>query len=189
MSEDLRIVKTKKALSEALFSMLQRMSFDELSVNALCCEAGIRRATFYKHFKDKYDFLTYIISALRDEFDEEFYEKPKPQAAVEYYTEYLSAFIEFLDEHRAVIMGILASDMRVSLVGLIMQQNFCDTERRLAESEKAGMTLPASPRTVASLLTGGFGNIILLWLNDGMKTPAAEVIAEATALLRKIIEP
>ena len=188
MSEDLRIIKTKKALSEALFTMLQRMSFDELSVNALCCEAGIRRATFYKHFKDKYDFLTYIISALRDEFDEEFFARPRPQAAVEYYTEYLSAFIEFLHEHKEVITGILASDMRVSLVGLIMQQNFNDTERRLAESKRAGMKLPASPRSVASLLTGGFGNIILLWLDDGMKAPAENVIAEATTLLRKIIE-
>lgn len=187
MSEDLRIVKTKKALSDAMFSLLQKMSFDEVTVNALCCEAGVRRATFYKHFKDKYDFLTYIISALRDKFDSEFYSTLRPEGAVNYYEEYLSAFISFLDENRQVMMGILASDMRISLVGLIMQQNFNDTEKRLEDSERLGMVLPASPRCVASLLTGGFGNIILLWLNDGMKTPKEEVISEATGLLRKII--
>ena len=53
--------------------------------------------------------------------------------------------------------------------------------------QNLGLALPASPHAVASLLTGGFGNIILLWLNEGMKTPKERVIDEATALLRKII--
>ena len=187
MVEDLRIVKTKKALSEALFSLLRKMPFDELTVNALCTEAGVRRATFYKHFKDKYDFLSYIIASLRDEFDRDFFSGTHPEGAVDYYAEYLAAFIGFLDAHRDIMMSILASDMRVSLVGLIMQQNFNDTELRLRKSESNGMKLPASPKYVASLLTGGFGNIILLWLNDGATAPAESVIAEATSLLHRIL--
>ena len=187
MREDLRIIKTKKALSEALFALLQELPFDDITVNALCNKAGVRRATFYKHFKDKYDFLSFIISSLRDEFDRDFYKREKPESATEYYVEYLSEFISFLDEHKEVMINILASDMRVSLVGLIMQQNYEATLERLRRSEIAGMRLPASPDYVASLLTGGFGNIILLWLNEDMKTPKEEVIAETKALLLKVI--
>ena len=187
MSEDLRIIKTKKALKEALFELLKKQHFDELSVNSICERAGVRRATFYKHFKDKYDFLTYIISSLRDEFDETFFSQEQPESAVEYYVEYLASFIDFLDENREVMTSILASDMRMSLVVLIMKQNYADTLKRLERSVQRGMVLPSEPGYVASLLAGGFGSILLVWLNEGMKTPKEKVFAETSALLRKII--
>ena len=187
MKEDLRIVKTKKALSGALFALLEEKSFDDLTVNELCTRAGVRRATFYKHFRDKYAFMTYIISSLRDEFDSTFSGGEKPEGAYDYYEEYLTAFISFLAKNEGAVKGLIGSNASVSLVGLIMQQNYTDTLVRLQRSYAEGMPLPASPESVASMLTGGFGNIILLWLSGGMTVPKEEIITESSALLRKIL--
>ena len=55
--EDLRIIKTKLALTNAFFEMLEDMPLDDVTVNALCEKAEVRRATFYKHFKDRHDFI------------------------------------------------------------------------------------------------------------------------------------
>ena len=54
---DLRIRKTYKALCDAFVTILEKKRFDDLTVNELCDEATIRRATFYKHFADMISFL------------------------------------------------------------------------------------------------------------------------------------
>lgn len=54
---DLRITKTARALSSALFTLLQGRNFGKITVSDICEEALISRATFYAHFIDKYDFL------------------------------------------------------------------------------------------------------------------------------------
>lgn len=55
--EDRRIRKTKKNLKEAMNSLLQKSSFDQISVVDLCREADISRITFYTHYSDKYDLI------------------------------------------------------------------------------------------------------------------------------------
>jgi len=64
--EDLRIVKTRKALANSLYTLLKRRKFDRITVNDLCEEALISRATFYIHFCDKYSLLNYCLDDIRD---------------------------------------------------------------------------------------------------------------------------
>ena len=80
--EDLRVRKTKKALFDAFIKLLSQKPFDEITVNELCDEAGVRRATFYKHYSDKFDFLTAYVRLLRDRIDRMIWkdEKPLPKA-------------------------------------------------------------------------------------------------------------
>ena len=58
---DLRIQKTHKLLIYAFESLLHEKEFEDISVTELCDSAMIRRPTFYNHFLDKYDFLTFFI--------------------------------------------------------------------------------------------------------------------------------
>ena len=73
--EDLRIIKTRAALSSTFFKMLADMELSEITVNKLCEESGVRRATFYKHFRDKDDFIIYIIKDIRAYFDTKVWNK------------------------------------------------------------------------------------------------------------------
>ena len=58
---DLRVQKTYKALVEAFERLLLEKEFESISVTEICDAAIIRRPTFYKHFLDKYDFITFFI--------------------------------------------------------------------------------------------------------------------------------
>ncbi len=55
---DVRVRKTYQLLFDALNELLKEKSFEDLTVLEITEAAGIHRATFYKHFVDKYDFLT-----------------------------------------------------------------------------------------------------------------------------------
>ena len=54
---DVRVRKTYQLLFDALRELLKEKSFEDLTVLEITEAAGIHRATFYKHFVDKYDFL------------------------------------------------------------------------------------------------------------------------------------
>ena len=48
-------------LCDAFTRLLEVQSFEDITVNQLCEEAMIRRATFYKHFADKYEYLSFYL--------------------------------------------------------------------------------------------------------------------------------
>lgn len=63
--DDLRITKTYKALLDSMLVLLNQRNFNAITINDLCSEALISRATFYTHFNDKYDLLKYFLAELR----------------------------------------------------------------------------------------------------------------------------
>ncbi|PHK48904.1 TetR/AcrR family transcriptional regulator [Staphylococcus edaphicus] len=66
--KDLRVIKTKRALSQNFFSLLEKQEFSSITVNQICNAALIHRTTFYKHFYDKYDLLIYLITELTEDY-------------------------------------------------------------------------------------------------------------------------
>lgn len=57
VNKDLRIKKTQRSLQEALLALINEKGFDAISVKDLTEQAEINRATFYRHYLDKYDLL------------------------------------------------------------------------------------------------------------------------------------
>ncbi len=50
---------TKQRIWEAFYKLSGSIPFEKLTVESICREAGISKATFYRHFLDKYDVLNY----------------------------------------------------------------------------------------------------------------------------------
>lgn len=61
-SNDLRVVKTRQLLKDALLTLIKEIDFDSVTVKKLTERAQINRSTFYAHFYDKYDLLEKTIS-------------------------------------------------------------------------------------------------------------------------------
>ena len=59
--EDLRIVKTKKAIEDAFFDLLEKMPFEKFTVKDICQAAMVGNATFYYHYSDKYDLAEQLV--------------------------------------------------------------------------------------------------------------------------------
>lgn len=70
---DPRKQRTMDRLNEAFFGLLQEKGYAAVSVSELCDRAGVRRATFYKHFSSKEDFLLHVLRAFREELVERAY--------------------------------------------------------------------------------------------------------------------
>ena len=181
--EDLRVQKTKKALTENFRILLEEKKFEDITVNELCERAKIRRATFYKHFDDKYAFLAFVVRSLRDDFDRHVWAKKKPGTTSEYYTAYVKGLISFVNYYDKTFDGIVNSSISHHIVSILMDENYKDTKDRLDRSVTDGMSLPASTDTVSAMLTGGIGHILVSWIKSGKQKPVDELFEEIAAMI------
>jgi len=185
--EDYRVVKTKRALVSALEELLRREKFEDITVNELCDAAGVRRATFYKHFKDKYDFLSYSVRAKRESFDREIWRHTEPGASCDYYVKYAEALISYFSENTDVASNIMRSDSSHSIIGMLVELNREDTKERLEVSVKDGLPLSLSTDTVANILTGGIALAVTRWFEGGMTAPKEKLIEEITHVIDSLL--
>lgn len=57
---DLRVVKTKKSISESFYKLRKRHPLECITIKELCETALINKATFYLHYKDIYDLANHL---------------------------------------------------------------------------------------------------------------------------------
>ncbi|ULT58255.1 TetR/AcrR family transcriptional regulator [Neobacillus drentensis] len=58
---DRRIIKSKKAMKDALVSLMQEKDFKDITISDIVISADLNRGTFYKHYQYKEDILNEII--------------------------------------------------------------------------------------------------------------------------------
>lgn len=186
--EDARVSRTRAKLFSSFTELLSEKTFEDITINEICLRADIRRATFYKHFSDKYDFLAGLTRQLRNNFEERF-QKEKiftNRPPTDFYFEYIKALVEYLDRNDAIVNLIFCSNLTSSLVSVVVEENYIKTKERLDEDIKNGLRLIASPDTVAIYLAGGISNAVIKWLREDKKMPRDELVREINALVSSV---
>lgn len=73
--DDRRVRKTKKSIQDAFIVLLKTYDLEEITIQQIADTADINRATFYKHYTDKFNLLKKIeeneINKLMAKFDPE----------------------------------------------------------------------------------------------------------------------
>lgn len=165
--EDLRIRRTHKLLTDALFSLLETTGFDDLSVVDICDRAMVHRATFYKHFKDKYDFLEYATKEKLREFYEESIKQKDYTDTNEIYRSIINHVLDFVDDNKQMfkLSGASAGSSFLDYINKII------SEELLAFIKMTGgdscMSVP--PEMAVNFLTGGFTSLVCWWLANDSK--------------------
>jgi len=67
--EDLRVRRTRKLLQKALLEAASEKGFAHVTVGDIAERAMVNRATFYRHYEDKYDLLRHYMEELSEMID------------------------------------------------------------------------------------------------------------------------
>lgn len=73
MTEDKRIVRTRRTIEQTLLSMLYDMPLDKVTVTELCTRAHVDRGTFYRHYAGRDDLAEKLAERLLEEFNSDIY--------------------------------------------------------------------------------------------------------------------
>lgn len=72
MKSDLRVVKTRQLIREALLDLMSERELSRITISELCARAQINRKTFYRHYREPGDVVTEIENDILAEFAEVF---------------------------------------------------------------------------------------------------------------------
>lgn len=100
---DLRIRRTYKFLTDALFELISEKPFEEISVTDICNRAMIHRTTFYNHFEDKYQLLRVTFLDEQKNFVEKCMADVADDADPElFYTRLIRQMFDYVSENRDI---------------------------------------------------------------------------------------
>lgn len=176
---DLRVIKTKNAIYDALVVLLKDNLFEEIKVSDICKEALINRSTFYAHFEDKYDLVMSLIGNLRKSLSEELNGISEDLSVREYYLELIKAFLNHVEGKEDIYRSIMMNNKNSIIMDMIHSTISEDVNKRID-----GIVNGIPGNIVSSFYLGGVVNIGFEWLKSG-KTYSKEEMLE---YLNKLIK-
>lgn len=168
---DRRTQRTRRALRDALLSLLMEKSWDELSVQDICKRADIGRSTFYLHFPSKEELLSGSLDDLRGALTASTVAGAKAQAAQP--LAFLHGLLDHLYEQRRLCRLIFGRRSAHTV-----QVRFREMVAKLVADNLAAFA-PASWRRDAAVryLAGALVEMLAWWI-DGRPMRSVDEIEQ-----------
>lgn len=161
---DRRMIRTLKALSEALVRLMNKQEWGRISVQNICDEADVARSTFYAHFENKQELLNHCFATLEIEL---------LQANHSHHAnETLSFLPELLDHIKATraIFNVTANTETGTIIfGRFRLMIETLVEKELGDSEKV------TPHHIV-FLSGGIFAVLERWSRAGCREPVEAML-------------
>ncbi len=176
--KDLRIQKTKNALTDAFYALMKQKNFEKITVDEICSSAMVSRPAFYTHFEDKYDFFDYASNRILQQFS-------APSSG---YGETINHLLDFLDENEDVVNSFYRSSSNSILMGIITENISTMLRNHVEQDIKSGVSYTAPPEIIVPTFTGALTGVCGWWVSSGRKVPKEEIVAALKDMLDKLID-
>ena len=167
---DRRVKRTKKALRDALLTLLETKNINEISVTELTNLADVNRATFYFYYTDLLDMLQQIQNESYQAFKEIINESTSSITTIEGFTEYCERLLLFCQEHETLVRFITNNDANNQLykqIRVLMLNNIPNSKVVYPENNPA--------RYSTNFILTAMVGIVIDWMDEGMKIPAHDL--------------
>lgn len=172
---DLRTQKTFSSLVQGFLELLEKYRFEDISVKQLCESAQIRRATFYTHFADKYEFLSFFIQEMRKDFLHRIQEihSELPDQTGTYCDKLFREMMHFFEAHPQLVQNLNDSQILPVMMDIFAETVEKDVYDYLcSRPEKEDDNVM---RMKACFYAGGLLQLIRLWMKDPNEFRVAEI--------------
>jgi len=170
-AEDPRVKRTQKGLWEALRTLLEDRSFEQISVTDICEEATINRTTFYKHFESKYELLSYGLK-----YDQETAQRKRHRVrSAEEREQEITQFLEEITSDRHYYRHLLVDKEEQWLSTLLRHQTAEHIEGRLANAQAHGRRFTIPLPIIAQFYAGARLALVTWWLENDRVVSSEEL--------------
>lgn len=154
---------TKKVLAAGLKELMQSVPLSKLSVGDICEHCGISRNTFYYHFKDKFDLVTWIFYTETTTHITAF-------SSYDTWTDGLLALCLYLQENRKFYLHALEGRGQNSLSEYLVKL-YTNLLSACIDELKGDMELSAEKiNFISRFYTHALMGVLMDWVNSGMRT-------------------
>lgn len=180
---DLRVIKTKKALVDAMVQSLREKPFEDITVQYICDIAMVRRATFYSHFADKYELFGYAVHCVYQEFPSTKDLKTAADAK-DVYTFIIEDAINFLTENTMIFRSMMNSQLSHMILNIVRSELEREILPFIEESIKRYSIQGITPKFVFNFYLNGLFGTFMWWLREGCPISKEELIVQTQRMLK-----
>jgi AcrR family transcriptional regulator len=178
---DRRVARTRKALHQALMSLILRKGYEATTIQDIIDEADVGRSTFYCHYTGKEDLLRSGFDTLRRELaDAQRAARAKTDGSQTERLGFSLAMFEHASRYTDIFRVLVGGRGGIVVVYEIRQI--------LSEFVRKELSLPrddgvASRELVVQFVVGAFLSVLTWWLERSTKlTPS-----DANAMFRRLV--
>lgn len=172
---DARVQYTRKVIENSFLKLLKEKPVSRITVTELCGDAGINRATFYKHYPDIQALLESLENQILDRLKTLWDKKPKGDIQ-----QMILQVLRYTQEYGDRYFALASENGDPDFFAKMFLQSYLNAYPILEDRVKS----LSSERLemVYHFLSHGCGGILTAWHRNGMKMPPEEV-AELIATL------
>lgn len=170
---DRRVERTRRLLTNALQALVVEKGFEDISVQEVLDKADVGRSTFYAHFADKEDLLTYGLGKLHEALREQ-QQRARPAAERRSFAFSRDVFAHTA-EHRDLFAHMIGRRS-----GAVVEQHFQRMLLELVRAELGATSAKAKSRAaaleaIAQHVTGGLVALVRWWVSGRPRLSVDEV--------------
>ena len=167
---------TKQALAATLKQLLEKKSLDDITVKEIVESCEVNRQTFYYHFQDIYDLLSWF---LEQEAQQALAGK---YSAADWHEGLLNAFY-YVQDHLKLIFHIFGSGGQALLTGHLNQMAQ-QIMYRVVEASCQDLEISERDKHfIARFYKLAFAGLLLEWITGGMAEDPVDIVNQVSKLL------
>jgi AcrR family transcriptional regulator len=178
---DPRIARTTHALGRALIELIQERDYDEITVQQILDRAGVGRATFYAHYRNKDDALHAQYEQLFGWLESLLDRRQNGRWRLFPVAE----FVEHLEDARSLALALHRADRLEDAFEQVAGHAASIINQRLGDSSSLRTTVPRP--LVARMLAGALTEMLRWWWEDATRATAVEMDAAFHELARGVL--
>lgn len=167
---DRRTRKTKKAIKEALATLLQNRALKNISVSQITELADISRSTFYAHYQDIYDLYDQMENDVLEDISRIIVEAPSHE-----YGEIYIKLINYIYDNATICHSFMGNSMNNQFRNKL-SSFFEERYNRIVLYEMKSETMHEEWKYISRYLNGGCIHAISLWLESDFSVPKDTLI-------------
>lgn len=169
--EDRRVLRTREALGAALVDLMVARRFDEITVQQVLDRAGVGRATFYAHFRNKHDLLLSDAERYFESLERNFLAHAGTSRRLAPVAELFSHVAEYDHFRHALEL----SSMREPVYDLLTGHLARIIARRMAEASPPAPAGGLAPAATARVFAAALVEMMRWWLDHGARPDAQKM--------------
>ena len=162
---DLRYVKTEKAIKLALLRLLEKQPIEAISIKALCGEAQCSRNAFYQHYDSKFTLCGEILKDILQTIDESTSPIMRNQSLMgdQEIQSYSFKLLKTIDTHKGELAFLLSRDESfLVFLSKSLYQSLLQHYRNVTDAER----ITEEVKLVTKYYCCGIAGFIEKWLKD-----------------------
>lgn len=170
MKEDLRITKTKRALTNALLELLKKETFEKINVSKICKYAHVNRVTFYNHYQDKYELFQSYLDEMKKEILKPIYSTSFKIDSIEKLSFFFSSiFLKMIDAiYKEKDCIIHFGKQENSMLMYMINSTAYKSLKAIFQEIKNYYQLKYDEEYIISFIVGGTNYMIYYWMQNEM---------------------